>query len=197
TKTSYPAYDPAGAAALVKQVAKQTGKPVTFNLDSTSNSDVLRAAQFLQQAFQQAGMHVNINIQAQAELISDALAGTYQATLWRQFGAVDPDLNYVWWTTALASGPLALNMARNVDPRIQTALLAGRHTGNQAARVKAYQQVNQYLAQDIPYLWLARDTWAVVANPKVQNFANPTTLQGSKAIAFDEGVLWPTQIWVS
>ena len=197
TKTSYPAYDPAGAAALVKQVQKQTGKPVTFNLDSTSNSDVLRAAQFLQQAFQQAGMHVNINIQAQAELISDALAGTYQATLWRQFGAVDPDLNYVWWTTALASGPLALNMARNVDPRIQTALLAGRHTGNQAARVKAYQQVNQYLAQDIPYLWLARDTWAVVANPKVQNFANPTTLSGAKAIAFDEGVLWPTQIWIS
>ena len=72
-------------------------------------------------------------------------------------------------------------MARNVDPRIQTALIAGRTTSNKAARIKAYQQVNQYLAQDIPYLWLARDTWAVVANPKVQNFANPTTLQGSKA----------------
>ena len=64
-------------------------------------------------------------------------------------------------------------------------------------RVAAYQKVNQYLAEDIPYLWLARDTWAVVANPKVQNFANPTTMQGSKAVAFDEGVLWPAQMWVS
>ena len=62
---------------------------------------------------------------------------------------------------------------------------------------KAYQQINQYLAQDLPYLWLARDTWAVIANPNVQNFANPKTLQGSKALAFDEGVLWPTQIWMS
>ena len=158
---------------------------------------MLRAAQFLQQAWQTAGMHVNINILAQSTLINDALAGTYQATTWRQFGAVDPDLNYVWFTTQLASGPIALNMARNVDPRIQTALLAGRTTNAHATRVKAYQQINQYLAQDIPYLWLARDTWAVVANPKVQNFANPTTLTGSKAIAFDEGVLWPTQIWVS
>ena len=197
TPTAYPAHDPAGAAKLVKQVQQQTGKPVSFTLNSTSNSDVLRSAQFLQQAFQQAGMQVNINIIAQSTLINDALAGTYQATLWRQFGAVDPDLNYVWWSTQTVAPPLALNMARNSDPRIQTALLAGRTTNDKAARIKAYQKVNQYLAQDIPYIWFARDTWAAIANPKVQNFANPKTVKGSKAVAFDEGVLWPTQMWVS
>jgi ABC-type transport system substrate-binding protein len=196
TKTSYPKYDASGAAKLVKQVQQQTGGQVSFTLNSTSDPETLAAAQFLQQAWQTAGMKVTINIIAQATIINDALAGTYQATLWRQFGAVDPDLNYVWWSTQTTSPPLALNMARNSDPRIQTALLAGRTTSDKADRIKAYQQVNQYLAQDIPYLWLARDTWAVVANPNVQNFANPTTLQNSKAIAFDEGVLWPTQIWM-
>ncbi len=195
TATSYPKHDPHGAAQLVSQI-KRDGGSVTFNLNATSNSDVQRAAQFLQQAFQQAGMSVSINTLAQSTLINDALAGTYQATLWRQFGAVDPDLNYVWWTTQLASGPLALNMARNVDPRIQDALVAGRTTGVKSARVKEYQKINQYLAEDMPYMWLARDTWAAVANPKVQNFANPTTPTGKKAIGFDEGVLWPTQIWV-
>jgi peptide/nickel transport system substrate-binding protein len=195
TKTSYPSYDPAGAASLIKKVQQQTGSPVTFNLNSTSDPETLAAAQFLQQAWQGAGMKVNINIIAQATIINNALAGTYQTTLWRQFGAVDPDLNYVWWTPQLATGSLALNMARNVDPRIQAALLAGRETSNQSARTKSYQQINQYLADDIPYLWLARDTWAVIANPKVQNFANPKTLDGSAAVAFDEGVLWPQQIW--
>jgi ABC-type transport system substrate-binding protein len=195
TPTSYPKYNPSHAAQLISEINKSQGQ-VTFNLNSTSNADVLRAAQFLQQAWQTAGMKVNIQIQAQSTLINNALAGTYQATTWRQFGAVDPDLNYVWWTTQLASGPLALNMARNVDPRIQSALVAGRTTSDKATRTKAYQQINKYLAQDIPYLWLTRDTWAVVANPKVQNFANPTTLSGKKAVAFDEGVLWPTQIWV-
>jgi ABC-type transport system substrate-binding protein len=87
-------------------------------------------------------------------------------------------------------------MARNVDPRIQTALVAGRTTSDKSARIKSYQQINQYLAEDIPYVWFARDTWAVIANPKVQNFANPTTVQGTKAVPFDEGVLWPTQIWL-
>ena len=197
TKTAYPSYDPSGAAKLVKEVQQETGKPVSFTLASTSNPETLAAAQFLQQAWQQAGMQVSINVLAQATIIDDALAGTYQATLWRQFGAVDPDLNYVWWSTQTVGPPLPLNMARNSDPKIQAALVAGRTTNESAARIKAYQEINQYLAQDIPYLWLARDTWAVIANPKVQNFANPTTLQGSKAIAFDEGVLWPTQIWVS
>jgi peptide/nickel transport system substrate-binding protein len=196
TKTSYPKYDAAGAAKLVKQVQQQTGKPVTFTLNSTSDPETLAAAQFLQQAWQTAGMKVTIQIIAQATIINDALAGTYQATLWRQFGAVDPDLNYVWWSTQTTAPPLALNMARNSDPRIQTALLAGRTTNEKADRIKAYQQVNQYLAQDVPYVWLARDTWAVVADPKVQNFANPTTVQHSKAIAFDEGVIWPAQIWM-
>jgi peptide/nickel transport system substrate-binding protein len=197
SKTAYPSYNPTGAAKLVKQVQQQTGKQPTFSLNSTSDPETLAAAQFLQQAWQTAGMKVNIQILAQASIINDALAGTYQATLWRQFGAVDPDLNYVWWSTTTVGPPLPLNMARNSDPRIQAALQAGRQTTEKADRIKAYQQVNQYLAQDVPYLWLARDTWCVAANPNVQNFANPTTLQGSKAIAFDEGVLWPTQIWMS
>jgi hypothetical protein len=37
----------------------------------------------------------------------------------------------------------------------------------------------------------------VVANPKVQNFVNAVTPSGDKALSFDEGVLWPTEIWVS
>jgi ABC-type transport system substrate-binding protein len=197
TKTSYPKYNPSGAKSLVSKVAKETGKSVSFSLNSTSDPETLAAAQFLQQAFQTAGMTVNIQILAQATIINDALAGTYQATLWRQFGATDPDENYVWWSTTTTGPPLPLNMARNSDPRIQQALVAGRQTSVQSARTKQYQKINQYMAQDIPYLWLARDTWCVAADPSVQNFANPTTPAGTKAIPFAEGVLWPTQIWRS
>ena len=128
TKTAYPKYNPTQAAKLVKQVQQQTGSQPTFTLNSTSDPETLAAAQFLQQAWQTAGMKVNITILAQATIIDDALAGTYEATLWRQFGAVDPDLNYVWWSTTTVGPPLPLNMARNNDPRIQTALTAGRET---------------------------------------------------------------------
>jgi peptide/nickel transport system substrate-binding protein len=196
TKTAYPEPDPAGAAKLVKQIAKQTGQPVAFTLSATNNPEVERAAQFLQQEWQQAGMKVSIDIMEQNQLINNALAGKYEAVTWRQFGAVDPDLNYVWWSTTTTSGAIPLNMARNSDDRIQAALLIGRTSGDPATRIKAYQKINQYLGEDIPYLYGDRSTWAVAANPKVQNFNNPITPQGSKGIGFDAGVIWPTQIWV-
>ena len=116
TKTAYPKYNPTQAAKLVKQVQQQTGKPATFTLNSTSDPETLAAAQFLQQALQTAGMKVNINIIAQATIINDALAGTYQATLWRQFGAVDPDLNYVWWSTTTVGPPLPSTWPATTTP---------------------------------------------------------------------------------
>jgi peptide/nickel transport system substrate-binding protein len=197
SKTTYPTYDPTGAKKLVKQIQNETGKPVSFILNSTNDPDVVRAAEYIKQQYSDVGISANINILEQAALINDALAGTYEATTWRQFGAVDPDLNYVWWSTTTVTPGLALNMARNSDPRIQAALTTGRSTPSQAGRIKAYQEINEYLAQDIPYIWSDRSTWAVIANPNVQNFANPITPSGTPAFAFDEGVLWPTQIWVS
>jgi peptide/nickel transport system substrate-binding protein len=197
TKTAYPAYDLAGAKKLVKQIEKETGKPVSFTLTSTNNSYVERAAQFLQQEWGDAGMKVSIVIQEQNDLINSALAGKYQAVTWRQFGAVVPDLNYVWWSSTTASGAIPLNMARNSDSRIQAALVLGRTTSDPATRIKAYQEVNQYLGEDIPYIYGDRSTWAIAAKPNVQNFNNPKTPSGATAIGLDAGVIWPTQVWVS
>jgi len=197
TPTKYPKYDKRGAARLVQQIQQETGQPVAFALNATNDPSVIRAAEFVQQAYTQVGMKVSINIQEQSALINDALAGKYQATTWRQFGAVVPDLNYVWWSTTTVNPPLPLNMARNTDPRIQAALETGRTSTDRAARVKAYQKINQYLAEDIPYIYTDRTTWAVVTKPSVQNFNNPTTPKGTKALGFDEGVIWPTEMWAS
>jgi peptide/nickel transport system substrate-binding protein len=197
TKTAYPKPDPKGAAKLVKQIQHSTGQPVSFTLTATNNPEVERAAQFLQQEWGQAGMKVTIVIQEQNQLINSALAGKYEAVTWRQFGAVAPDLNYVWWSSTTTGPPVPLNMARNSDPRIQAALETGRTTSDPATRTKAYQKVNQYLAEDIPYLYGDRSTWAVAAKPTVQNFNNPITPKGSKALGFDAGVIWPTQLWVT
>jgi ABC-type transport system substrate-binding protein len=110
---------------------------------------------------------------------------------------VEPHLHYVFRTPPTTGPPVPLNMARNSDPRIQAALETGRTTSDPATRTKAYQKVNQYLAEDIPYLYGDRSTWAVAAKPTVQNFNNPITPKGSKALGFDAGVIWPTQLWVT
>jgi ABC-type transport system substrate-binding protein len=117
---------------------------------------------------------------------------------WRQFGAVDPDLNYIFWsTTTASSGSLSINMARNSDPKLEFDLQLGRSSLDPAIRAKAYKAVNQRLSVDLPYLWQDRSVWSVVSTLKAQNWNNPTTPTGAKAFGLIGGSVWPTQIWIS
>jgi peptide/nickel transport system substrate-binding protein len=196
--TNYPRYNPSNAKKLVSAAASKNGGPISFTYGSTNSPAALRAAQYLEQAWKAVGFQVSTNIVQQNQTINNALAGKYQALGWRQFGAVDPDLNYIFWsTTTVSSGSLSINMARNADPTIETALLAGRQGTEASVRQAAYKTVNKRLAVDLPYLWTDRAIWAVIGNPKVQNFNNPTSPQGQHAFGMIGGSIWPTQIWIS
>jgi len=195
--TTYPAYDPAGARALVKKFERTHGRPLAFNFNAVASPYTYRIAEYVQQQLQSVGMKVTINSIEQNQLINDALAGTFQATEWSQFGAMSPDLNYVWFsTTTVNDHGISINMARNSDPRIERALLSGMESGDQAVRVRAFKAVNEYLAQDLPYIWTDRSTWALVSTPKVQNWNNPTTPAGRPALGLDQGVFWLPEIWL-
>ncbi|HWD54109.1 MAG TPA: ABC transporter substrate-binding protein [Acidimicrobiales bacterium] len=198
SSTGYPAYNPSGAKRLVQAAARANGGPISFTYGSTNSPAALRAAQYLEQAWQAVGFKVSTNIVQQNQTINNALAGKYQALGWRQFGAVDPDLNYIFWsTTTVSSGSLSINMARNGDPAIERALLAGRASTDKSVREAAYKTVNKRLALDMPYLWTDRAVWSVIGAPKVQNFNNPTSPQGQAAFGMIGGSIWPTQIWIS
>jgi ABC-type transport system substrate-binding protein len=143
-------------------------------------------------------MTVTLNPIQQESIINTALAGTFEAQVWRQFGAVNPDLNYIFWSPTNADTPIfSINMARNTDPSMQTALIKGRQSSNPADQVAAYQEVNRLMGADIPYIWADRTVWAIGAISGVENFANPTTPAGGKAFALIGGAIWPTQIWKS
>lgn len=198
SKTTYPSYDPSGAKKLVKQAERELGGPISFDLGGTNDPETVRAGQYLQQQFENVGFKVTTSSVEQDELIDNALDGTFQAYQWRQFSAVNPDLNYIFWsTTTYNPSGLSINMARNDDPRVEAALQIGRTSQSASARYAAYQKVNELFAQDLPYLWQDRATWAVVAKASVENFNNPTTPSGQKAYGMIGGSIWPTQIWLS
>ena len=133
--TQYPKYNPSQAAKLVKAAGKANGGPISFSYGSTNSPAAIRSAEYLEQAWQAVGFQVKTNIVQQNDTINNTLAGTYQALGWRQFGAVDPDLNYIFWsTTTVSSGSLSINMARNADPQVEAALLQGRASGQGGAR---------------------------------------------------------------
>jgi ABC-type transport system substrate-binding protein len=194
--SGYPAYDPSKARALVQEVARETGSPVSFTLASSTSAAAVQAAQYLQQQFQGVGMQVTLQQIQQADEINDALAGKYQALEWRQFAAVDPDLNYLWWSPTEIFGSINPNFAQNKDPMMETLLQKGRQSTDPTVRAKAYQQIAQRLNADLPYIWNDRATWAIISSSKVQNFNNPLTPDGGKAFGMIVGTIWTPQIWL-
>jgi peptide/nickel transport system substrate-binding protein len=93
--TGYPAPNVAMAKKLIAEVQQETGKPVSLTINHVPDPSTTRIAEFVQQQFQTAGMQVDLTPIQQAQIINTALIGTFQAQIWRQFGAVDPDLNYI------------------------------------------------------------------------------------------------------
>jgi peptide/nickel transport system substrate-binding protein len=171
---------------------------VAFTLGHTPDPKGSQIGQYLQSVLQQAGMEITLVPILQDSIINTALTGNFEALTWRQFGAVNPDLNYIFWSPTNASTPgFAINMARNTDPEMETALLQGRESTATSDQIAAYQQVNRLLSRDIPYVWYDRTVWAIGAQPKVQNFNNPTTPAGAKAFGLIGGAIWPQQIWLS
>ena len=194
----YPTFDPAGAKALVNEYKAQHGTP-SLQLITITDPLLGKLIQIVQQMWNQVGFDISISQVQQANIITDFVAGNFQAATIYQFGAVNPDLNYVWWSTTTLSpvGQIGLNFPRNNDPQIEAAMLTGRHTTDTATRVTAYQAVNERLAQDLPYLWLDQYLFSEVAQNRVQNFNNPILPDGGAQYAYNEGIFVPTQIWLA
>ena len=198
SSTAFPGFDPAGAKKLVAAYTKENGKPVV-ELGTVPDPRLTRLTQVLQQMWQQVGFTINLKTIQQAELISNAISGKFQAYTFYQYAAGDPDINYLWWSTTTTApvGGIALNFARNSDPQIEAALQIGRSNSDPAARAKAYQTVGKRLGVDLPYLWLGQTVWSEVGDQRIQNFASPTLPDGSPGKPFDNGVFFPTQIWMA
>ena len=198
TPTTYPKYNQAQAKKLAAQYAKKNGGPLAFTSNTVAAPQNIRQAEWFQQVMKNIGVQVTIKTMQQNVLINDALFGSYQATAWSQFGGVSPDLNYVWMSTqTLVPNGLSINMARNNDPQIQNAFIAGMGATTKSAEVAAFSTVNKRLGADRPYIWLDRSAWALVSKPTVQNWNNPKAPGGQAMLGQDQGDWWITQAWKS
>ncbi len=214
----YPAYNPAGAKALVQAYkSKNNVSAVSFVIDIVSgNSAATKAFSFFQQQLAAVGITVTSRPVVQSTLINNVIYGTYDCATWNQFGTVDPALNYVWFNSfsagenppsglgmaALPTGTMiagAVNFAHLGDAAIEAAMLnALASPPNSAAQVGQWQLVNSTFAKDIPYLWLDTTVTAFAARKNVQNWISGTAADGVTPVLSPDGgsARWD-QIWKS
>jgi ABC-type transport system substrate-binding protein len=195
--TTYPDYDKDAAKKLVEQVKADHGGEFTFRVLGGSDASSLSGLQLLQSQWREVGIDAQITPTDQAKLITDVALGNYQATAWRQFDSPHPLGDSIWWhpNTAKPIGELALNFARNKDERIGAALDAARETPDKQHEKELYGDVQQYLAEDIPYIWLYHTQISIIASPDLVNVVNYKLPTGQKGLEIQGGSHPLYQVW--
>jgi peptide/nickel transport system substrate-binding protein len=165
-------YDVSKAKAELAQAGKADG--ISFTLIIASGSPLTaEIAQFLQSELQPAGITVNIKQETFATELSDTETHNFQAALQGWSGRLDPDGNlYTWFHTGGGNNDMQYS-----DPQVDALLDAARATSDQKERATDYQQAEQSILQDAPYVFLYHLAAIQATTSKVQNFTlQPTTI---------------------
>lgn len=187
--------DPTAGKALLDKVKAEKG-PITITLTTTPVPANTNTTALIKQQWESCGVTVNTTTSEQSKFVADAVTGNYQANLWRQFAASDPDGDYVWWTGKNAVGGLTLNFARLQDAQIDAALNKARASADPAVRKQAYADLQKRQTELMPYIWLSHTQWAIGAANNVRNIVNQTLPDGQPALPFQRGEVRLTQTWV-
>lgn len=158
-------YNTSNAKAELQQAGLSSA---SFTLLVASGSPLnAQEAQFIQQELQPAGITVNIKQETFATILSDTAAFNYQAALIGWSGRPDPDGNlYSWFHTGGG-----LNDMQYSNPQVDALLADARASSDQAKRTQDYQQAEQLMLQDAPYVFINHGVSIQATTKNVQNFA--------------------------
>ncbi len=195
--TGYPAPDINKAKQLVQQVQQQTGQPVSVTINHVPDSSTTKIAEYLQQQLKNGGdggqSQPHPAGQHHQHRVARDVPGPGVAAV--RGGRPRPQLHL------LEPHQHQLGVLHQHGPQQQSRHADRPDQGSpvpaQADRAAAYQQVGKLMGSEIPYIWTDRTVWSIGAQPKVENFNNPTTPAGSKAFGMITGAIWPTQIWLN
>lgn len=170
-----PAYDPAWKIparnlALAKEKLQAAGQPggFSFTLLIMPGEQQQAIAQAIQAMAAEAGIGMSIQIVEFGTLLHTLDHLEHQAGLLGWSGRPDPDFDIYPFMTQ--SGIGSFNDAGYADPKVQTLLDAARLLNDMTQRKRAYRQVTEILADDVPYVWLYFPKEYKLASTKVQGF---------------------------
>lgn len=158
-----PEYDPARAAALLKEagylmgpdgVLVKDGKRFSFTIMTNQGNDQRhKCAQIIQRRLKRVGIEVEIRVMEWASFLTNFIdKGRFEAVLLGWTITQDPDLYDVWHSSK--TGPKELNFVGYKNPEVDRLIVEGRSTFDIAKRRECYYRIQEILAKDQPYTFL-------------------------------------------
>ncbi|MGA8153170.1 MAG: ABC transporter substrate-binding protein [Terriglobales bacterium] len=169
-------YNPERARQLLDQAGYPAVGGVRFHLTmktSTEESTRLLAA-VLQQQLREVGVVLDIRTFEFATFFSDVTRGAYQVHSLRWVGGnEDPDIfEYVFHSSKFS--PHGANRTFYANPRVDVLIDQARSELDQSARKLLYGEIQQILAEELPYIDLWYQDNVMVHSRRVKNLTlNP------------------------
>ena len=147
-------YDPARARQLLDEAGYRPKDGVRFHITMKSSTDETTRllAAVLQQQLREVGIALDIRTYEFATFFSDITKGAYQMYSMRWIGGnQDPDIfEYVFDSGSFP--PKRANRTYYSNPRVDELIREGRTTLDQQKRKVIYDEVQQIIAEDLPYI---------------------------------------------
>lgn len=195
SENDYPQFDPAAAQALVDEYEAEVG-PIEFELSIEPNESVIEVAEVMMSFLADVGIDGTLKEIGQGQSAITAIQDDFQAFSWFQFGAPDPDRDYVFFHS---SGGV-LNWSNLVNEDIDQGLDAARQSDDEATRLAGYQQFLKGLGEDVPMLWIdhLNGVEAAVTIPELNGIGTPGVLpDGSPSLPMTDGSFFGwAQVWL-
>jgi peptide/nickel transport system substrate-binding protein len=162
----FPCYkpDPAKAQALLKEAGVTAPVAVTMNV--LPRQDIKDVSQVVQEQLNKAGFKVELKNQELGQFVQDWRNSNFDLFASTNAGSVDPD-DYFYRTFRTGG---STNVFKYSNPEVDKLLDSARSSQDQAARKKAYEEVQKKLACDGPVAHLTYATLFSAARNNLQGY---------------------------
>lgn len=164
-------HDPAKANQILDAAgyAKKNGVRFKLTFKSSTEETTRLLAAVLQQDLRDVGIQMEIRSFEFATFYSDVVKGAFQLYSLRWIGGnEDPDIfEHVFHSTSFP--PKRANRSYYVNPKVDALIDRGRGEMDQAKRREIYMELQQILAEDLPYINLFYLDNVVVHSKRVRN----------------------------
>lgn len=172
-------YDPELAGSMLDEagwvmgddgIREKDGEKLSFTCTTITGDQARRPiAELAQQLFKEVGIDMQLEEAPVASILEAMRQGDMDCSLfnWTYGSAIDPDAS----ATLRSDG--ANNFSRFQNERVDELLDAGLVETDPEARRAYYDEIQEIVAEEVPFLYLQYDNWLDVFRPEVTNLPDP------------------------
>jgi peptide/nickel transport system substrate-binding protein len=192
TETDYPAFDLEAATALVDEYEAEVG-PAEISFKVSNSPGSVEVVETIAALWTAAGIDTTVEEIAEGTEVTPVISDDFQAIYWFQFGAADPDAEYVFFHSS--GGPI--NWSNLIDPDIDAGFDQGRASNDPAERAAGYARVQEALASQLPMLWIDHlgGVEGVIVSPDLRGVSGGTLPEGDQSLTTGGYFSWE-DVWI-